>query len=198
MQECNDYTKHKEIIKYYSNNILKGKKKGDFRVELYLDKRETSEVFIVETEGEYLDEMYYGTVGTFPYSIDLQVDNKPLRVEFVAVAQKEYELFPNILSTCCFHIINSHYACYPGVVYPNVIKLFYPEFNMKHLMLTNPYTWDSEFTLDMGDCIVTWLEALPISDSEYEYIREHGSDAFEDYLEQQEVDLLDLNRPSVV
>lgn len=35
-----DYIKHREIIKYYSNNILRGKKKGEFRVELYLDKRE--------------------------------------------------------------------------------------------------------------------------------------------------------------
>lgn len=198
MQECNDYTKHKEIINCYSNSILKGKKKGEFRVELYLDKRETSEVFIVETEGDNPNRMYYGSVGTFLSDIGHKYNNKPLRIEFVGIGRKTYELYPNIMSTCCFHIINSHYDCYPGIVYPNVVKMFYPKANMKHILLVDPFTWDSDFYLEMDDCIVTWLEMLPISDSELDFITANGCEAFEDALEKSEVDILDLNRPAVI
>ena len=58
--------------------------------------------------------------------------------------------------------------------------------------------WDGEYTIDIGPYIVTWLQVIPISDAELEYIKRNGSEAFEDLLDKKEVDFLNLNRPSIV
>ena len=69
---------------------------------------------------------------------------------------------------------------------------------MKHILFVKPFSWDTDFYLEMDDCIVTWLEILPISDSELNFIIENGCESFEEILEESKVDILDLNRPSVV
>ncbi|SDG74878.1 Suppressor of fused protein (SUFU) [Selenomonas sp. WCT3] len=101
------------------------------------------------------------------------------------------------MGICCFNIINSHYDCYPGAIYTDVVKMYYKNTNMKHILFVRPFSWNTDFYLEMDDCIVTWLEILPISDSVLKYITENGCEAFEDILEESEMDILDLNRPSV-
>lgn len=193
-----DYKKHNDIIKFYSGNLLEGKGEDGYEVNCFFDEKEQSEVLIIETVGNHPNIVYYGSAGTFSHCINRRFNNKPVSVEFIGVGRKIYSLYPNIMSTCCFNIINSDYDCYPGVVYPDVVKMYYHDTNMKHILLVRPFSWDYDFYLEMDDRIITWLEMLPISDSELEYITEKGCEAFEDILEESEVDILDLNRPSVV
>lgn len=194
-----DMDLNKKIFKFYFSNIAKNKDRKDVNVYGYWDEKEENEIDIVYVNNMCEEGLIsYGTIGTYAHSIGLVVDGKPLRVEFLGMAHQEDEFFPHMLSTCAFNIINSHYRCEPGMVYPDVVKMYYPNVNMKHIYLTSPFIWDGEYTLDIGPYIVTFLQAIYISDSEYEYIRKNGSDNFEDILEKANVDILDLNRPSVV
>lgn len=49
----------------------------------------------------------YSTIGLSDYSIGYSIDEKPLRVEIVGASATMFELFPNVLSTCAFNIINT-------------------------------------------------------------------------------------------
>ena len=45
---------------------------------------------------------------------------------------------------------------------------------------------------------VAWLQAVPISDPERDLAEREGSDSLEDLFERQQIDVFDLDRPSVV
>jgi len=65
--------------------------------------------------------------------------------------------------------------------------------------LTAPFLWENELkTLDCGTKKVTWLLAIPISELECRYLREHSDEAFERLLEEHDADVFDPERPSVV
>lgn len=185
----------KEIAKHLSD--LNG---GRPRMSRFYDDKKESIIDIVIMDNkpnEY--ETTFATIGLNNYDIGYSVEDKPLRVEFIGACIDEYVLFGNILSTCAFNIINSGYSCSPGTIYPEVIKMYYPELNMKHVMFVSPFLWDENLTpFDFEDKHVSWLQAIPISEEEYVYVEKNGSEALEDLLEESEVDILDLNRPSVI
>lgn len=165
----------------------------------FYDDNQESSIDIVMLDNkpnEY--ETTFATIGLMNYDIGYSLEDKPLRVELIAACVDEYELFGNILSTCAFNIINTGYTCSPGVIYPNVIEMYYPELFMKHIMFVSPFLWDENLTsFDFDDKHVSWLQAIPISEAEYSYAEKNGSEALEDLLEESEVDILDLNRQSV-
>jgi len=69
-----------------------------------------------------------------------------------------------------------------------------------HLFFTMPSTW-GEGALDemtMGNLEVRFLQILPIAQSEYEYLLEHGEDALEMKLIGGAVDFYDLKRKAAV
>ncbi|RNB61197.1 suppressor of fused domain protein [Brevibacillus gelatini] len=185
----------KEIAKHLAD--LNG---GRPRMSRFYDDNKESIIDVVIMDNKPNQyETTYATVGLCNYDIGYSVDNKPLRVEFIGACIDEYTLFGNILSTCAFNIINSDYSCSPGTIFPDVIKMYYPEFNMKHVMFVSPFLWDEKLTsFDFDDKHVSWLQLIPISDAEYNYAKQNGSEALEDLLAQSDVDVLDVNRDSVL
>ena len=69
---------------------------------------------------------------------------------------------------------------------------------MKHFLLVPPFLWDGFETLEVGGQAVAWLQAVPISDRERDLAEREGSDSLEDLFERQQIDVFDLDRPSVV
>lgn len=185
----------KQIAKYIADLF-----DGKASVFNYGDDNNVSKIAILESDNSPNDgEISYSTIGLSSYDIGLSVEDKPLRFEFVGASPAEYEHFGNIMSTCAFNIINSDYSCSPGTIYPNIVKMYYPELNTKHILFVSPFLWDKEFeTLHFEDKEVAWLQAIPISDTEFVYASQHGSESLEDLLEESDVDILDLNRPSVI
>lgn len=194
-----DMSLNNKIYQFYRENIANDNKEDEIEIYGYHDENKKHEVDVIHIDNMYENGLKgYGTIGAYDYDIGMTVDGKSLRVEFVGIARSNVKLFPNILSTCAFKIVNAHFACKPGLVYPDVVKMYYPNVNMKHLYLVTPFLWDGEYTIDIGPYIVTWLQVIPISDAELEYIKRNGSEAFEDLLDKKEVDFLNLNRPSIV
>lgn len=185
----------KQIAKYLASTFG-----GKSSVFTYGDDNNKSKIAILHSENTpQTGEISYGTIGLCDYDIDLEVDEKPLRVEIVGACISEFKEFGNIISTCAFNIINSGYECYPGIIYPNVVKMYYEDLEMQHIMLVDPFLWDDKLdTLTFDDKIVEWLQAIPISDFEYAYAKEHGSDALGDLLEKANIDILDLERESII
>ena len=122
----------------------------------------------------------------------------PARTELVGACGSRYDRFPNILSTAAFCIINSRWFCYPGAMFPDIVWMYYDSFEMKHLLFAPPFLWEPGLeTLHLPDKTVAWLMIVPISEAEYAYAEKHGSDRLEAEFERSQIDVFNLERPSI-
>lgn len=61
------------------------------------------------------------------------------------------------------------------------------------------FLWDMQFEpLDLQEKTVHWLQAVPISQAEYQFSIEKGCSALDDIFERREIDVFDLHRISVI
>ncbi len=141
----------------------------------------------------------YGTIGLSDHPL---MDGKiefSLRVEVTGVAFKEFDFFPNLLSTVAFYTIRHNWFCSSGAVLPNAISMYDISCNVKHLLFTTPFLWDNNLeTIKLDTKEVAWLLAVPISNNEKLYLEEHGIEALETLLEKEGVDIFDLKRKSII
>lgn len=105
-----------------------------------------------------------------------------------------------MLSTAAFCVVNSGYHAGLDGAFPNVVKVHHPDTSVPHLMFLDPYLWDEDSLESriLGDKTVAWLQAVPISDTEMELLRDEGADALKVLFEQYQPDFVDLVRSSVV
>lgn len=141
----------------------------------------------------------YATLGMSRFDNGgLECDGKPLRVELLAACQSEYSAMADGLVSCALNVAKSGYQVTPGVVHPNVLDFHTPTVVLKHLLLVTPYLWDdAPEEHHFEDITVVWLMAVPISDSEMEVARQHGTEHLQRLLEEHQVDVFDINRPPV-
>lgn len=170
-----------------------------FKVINYLDKDEKSEIYVLhstETPGQGL--ISYCTIGLSDYPDDGFEVTPPLGVEIIAVSNLPE--FGEVVSTAAFCVINSGYKARPGGAFPGVVKLHHPDTTVPNLMFVQPYLWgEQSFTSRTYDGkTVAWLQAVPISDAETQYLLDHGADALNELFEQHDPDFIDLQRDSVV
>lgn len=137
------------------------------------------------------------TVGLHEVDIGMVSMGKKLRVEVAGAIDLRVEQYPNIMSTIAFNIMDAK-RCRPGFILCDVIPLYIPDTDMKHILLTNPSVWEDLKTMELEDRLIAWLMAVPISESEWEYARRNGTDALEDVLEENEADIWDIYRESVI
>lgn len=140
----------------------------------------------------------YSTIGLSDYFDTVMADGTPLGVEIVGVCDVADDQFANILSSCALSFKKSEYSLAPGEICPNVIDMYYPDSNMKHILFVSSFLWEDLQTLEFPTKTVAWLLAIPISENEYRYAQEKGSDALEQLLEDEQIDIFDLDRDSVL
>lgn len=166
----------------------------------YSDKKNESLVSIMLIKDiPWEDVFFYSTVGLSDYSIGLKVNELSLRTELIITIYDRQKYAAEILSTCAFNIINSHYGCMPGTIFYDVISLYMKDSELKHIMFVPPFVWEESYHgLTLTDKVVEWLLAVPISEKEAQYAEKYGSDALEKLFEREQVDFLDLYRKSVL
>lgn len=142
----------------------------------------------------------YATLGMSRFDNGgLQSGGKPLRVELLAACQSEYTHMADGLSSCALNVAKSGYQVTPGVVHPNVLNLYSPDITLKHLLLVPPFIWEPEPTSrELDGMIITWLMAVPISDSEIEYARLSGTDQLEALFDEHQIDVFNINRAPIL
>lgn len=70
---------------------------------------------------------------------------------------------------------------------------------MRHFYFTTPFLWGDRLkTQKFGELRVSWLQAIPISDSEREVVDSKGPNALDDLFEEHQIDVYNLNRKPVV
>ena len=139
----------------------------------------------------------YSTVGLSDYTLNKKIDDKSLRAEIIGSTDSRNDLFPNIISDCAFKVMDGLSPCMPGTVFLNAIDNYYLDSNMKHMLLTIPFLWELH-DLEFEHEYVTWLFAVPISESEYHFFVENGYQKLEMLFEKKQIDIYDLNRSPVV
>lgn len=80
----------------------------------------------------------------------------------------------------------------------DIVGRYIEKVEMKHILFTDPFLWDNINSIDIEDTKVAWLLAVPISEKEYLYAQEKGTDALEKFFEFENIDIFDLNRKSIL
>jgi len=141
----------------------------------------------------------YSTIGLFETALN---KNEPLgtRFELCGAMLLEVTQWGNVLASASFALMRSKRSVRPGSVLEGYVAEYYPETSVPHLYLTAPFLWNNghfpELVLDNGTK-VNWLQVIPISTDEVEILRTRGESAFEDLLEESDVDVFDLNRTTL-
>ena len=138
------------------------------------------------------------TIGLSDYSTGYTVEDKSLRVEIVGAFASDYEYAPNILATCAFYVMNSNLKIFHGEIFLNVVNEYYPESDMKHILLSTPFLWDDLHTLDFPEKKIAWLRAIPITEKEFLFAKENDVNKLETIFENKKIDIFDIERQSVL
>jgi antitoxin YqcF len=172
---------------------------GKPSVSKYWDENNVSNVDILSSiDRPYEGVTSYSTIGLSDYSIGYSIDEKPLRVEIVGASATVFELFPNVLSTCAFNIINTKSPITHGEIFKGTVRMYYPDSEMEHVLFTSPFLWEKLISLNFIDKKVTWLLAVPISTKELLFAEREGTEALEDLFEEKDIDIFDISRNTVI
>ncbi|MCM3631683.1 suppressor of fused domain protein, partial [Paenibacillus glycanilyticus] len=115
-------------------------------IRYYDDNKESSVEVLSCTDRPWNDVDSYSTIRLSDHSIDLTVGDVSLRVELIGACSKEFDMFPNILASCAFNVINTNFPCHPGTIYPNVVRFYLPESPLRDIMLVSPFLWEEKLT----------------------------------------------------
>ncbi len=141
----------------------------------------------------------YGTIGLSDWPLPQQDVNESLRVEMLGACRSRVKDFVNILATAAFCVINSRWGCFPGAIFDDVVSMHYSESSLSHMMFVSPFLWEDKLeTLRLHDKTVAWLLGVPISDAERSYAEVNGATALENAFQQNDIDIFNIDRPSVL
>lgn len=173
---------------------------GRPRVHEYADESETLTVGILFSHDRPQEGVTsYSTVKLSDHPMRWGDGEFPVRLELAGVCANTAKLFPNILASAAFTIMRSDAVYHPGTVIQDLVRQSYPTLKLPHLYLTALSLWEHELRmLDCGTKKVSWLIAMPISDSEYSYLKEHGDRALDRLFESRQIDVSNLDRSSVL
>ena len=172
---------------------------GKPSVTKYWDDHRESNMDILSTINQPSEGLTsYSTIGLSDYAIGYTAEEKPLGIELVGAHATEYDGFSNILATCAFVVINSERLIAPGEIFQDIVPLYYPDSEMKHMLFVDPYLWENLKSVDLQMKKVLWLLAVPISHQEYLYASDCGIDALENVFEQEDIDIFDIERKSTL
>ncbi|TQF69336.1 suppressor of fused domain protein [Rhodococcus spelaei] len=141
----------------------------------------------------------YATLDLSRYPTNVATaDGRPIRTELVTVGRADYRTMADVLAKCAFAVASGSFHVTPNTIVPNAVREADPDRAMKHVLLVVPFIWpDLEILVDTEDAVSTWLQAVPISDSELQYASAHGTEQLFARLESAGADVSDIDRASV-
>ena len=173
---------------------------GGPRVDRYWDDAHEASVDILTcVDSPWEGVTSYATIGVS--EIPLVKDGKELavRTELVGACGSQFDKFAKYLATAAFCIVKQRRFVAPDVVIPDVLSMYDPLANARHLLFVPPFLWDGRLVgIDVGTRRVEWLLAVPISDGELQMAESKSVAALREIFEERQIDIFDLRRPSVV
>ena len=166
----------------------------DARVIKYMDEINVHTAYVLECPDPTDDTVqFYATIGLCEFPID------SLLVELLYGAYTSAELAGNMVSTCAFFIIKDQWKVAHGTVFETLVEMYYPDSEMKHLYFTTPFLWEDKLEgFTVQDEAVHFFLAIPISDAELGFKNKNGTEAFEELLQNHDIDIFDVYRKSII
>ena len=149
---------------------------------------EESDVLISTLAFSYYEQYEFGK----PY--------KKARLELLGACHKQYnDIFQAIMSTCVFCVINNKWTLSPGMIFPDIVKMYGVSDTMQHVYFDSPFLWPESLSCVYLDNVRTgWVMPIPISEAEYQYAINHNVEALGELLADNDIDYRDLRRASVL
>lgn len=173
---------------------------GQPRIVKFWDENHKSNVDILISEDSPQRKVTsYGTVNLSDSPLVKDGVEYKTRVEIVGACASGSNDYASVLATAAFCIINTQWFCYPGAIFPDVLAMYKCSSTMQHFLFVPPFLWgDGIQTLSLKTKTVAWLLAIPISEEERRYSEKYGTEALENIFTEKQIDIFNLNRPSVV
>ncbi len=125
--------------------------------------------------------------------------NTPVHTEILMDIRGQNEIINNILSTVGLYMIKNQWKAAPGIVFENMVEMYVPEVNVKHIVFIVPFQWKSGMgKVPAGNRTIYPLLAVSITDNEKNYIQSNGIDALGNLWAVNGCDVLNLERLGVV
>jgi hypothetical protein len=139
------------------------------------------------------------TIGLSGHVFD-QRSGKKLRQELMTCVDRRYQDLPwgEVLLSAGKIALSRHTAFMLGEVIGPAGPLFpeAPWCKATALLCSLPAFFDPEFAeIDLGDSPMVFVELIPITSAEAEWVQHHGWSAFFDRVNRGEIDILNLSRP---
>ncbi len=198
MSDGND----KKIFDHLMSTFGRAPKKEECDVHAYHDEAESESVRILRCSNvplEGADTFATLTLSTHTLK-DEEGEERDFGVELVAVAA-DFKEMANVLSTASFNIIKDGWLIEPYMIFPDLMAMYLPNGTMQHIMFIDPLggVWEKDLeSWHGGKMPVAFLQALPISESEYQYAVKHGQEELLDKIIAQEAEIYDVTRQAVV
>ncbi len=119
------------------------------------------------------------------------------RLELIGIFESAKEGCLEVLAAAAFRVMRTQKYLSPGNVIQDCIHEWYPKASVPHLYFVDAAHWSFPQLKPavMGALTIRFLQALPIAESEYQFLQEHGSRALEAKLLGGSANLWDLKRP---
>lgn len=144
----------------------------------------------------------YVTTGLSHVELTQPGSTDKIRQELMIMARSSFgdATIPDVLRQIAAEALSHRRAYLQGEVIGPRNKLFSGKVEMSAFFVTHPVYLPDEFAYYESphgfDCVIAWL--VPITSSEAKFVLDFGWPEFERILSDQDPDLLDLNRQSVV
>ncbi|PTU73462.1 suppressor of fused domain protein [Pseudomonas mangrovi] len=138
----------------------------------------------------------YASVGLS--SRDQRAGTEVVNVEVVAACASATPYVDNLVASCVFESVKNGANITYGAHIENILVQYGISKTLKHVAFVAPFPWRGlgNFTVDGQS--VHCLLMLPISDAEKDHLVEFGIDALENLFNEKQIDIFDIQRPSVI
>jgi len=168
---------------------------GEISVHVYYDETEEHSIPIFTSTND--EGTLCATLGLM--EID-QSQNPDVQIHSEIILDKRgsSEGVANVLSTLAFYIIKNGWRVAPGVVFKDIMRIYFPELNLPHLYFTTPFQWTAMSKVKLPEGTIYPLVAIPISESEDKMASEENGQALENMWAKENVDVLNWNRANAL
>jgi hypothetical protein len=181
------------------SRFLKSRLGGDCSTRAYYDEPEEHAVAVVEAVGSPGPLLSTFSTASL-HAVVNRLDGADLRVELMVTVRREHAVAANMVATSAFNVLKSGWLAAPGVVFPDVVREYVPSTTTPHLMWAEPFAFSGLGTVTLEGIAqdIHWLQGVPLSDREVDFLRVEGYDRLSARLEAEDAQYFDLTRSSTV
>ena len=129
---------NKEIAKYALSFIG-----GTPKVHRYYNEAEDKSVDVMCcTDNKYSNTKVFSTIGLSAFDAGVVSDDKSVRVELIGITNSEVDNWDHVMASTAFEVIDSETLGY-GMVIQNVVREYFKDSTLEHVVLVSPVYWDS-------------------------------------------------------